>query len=317
MASAMMLASCGGGGSMSPTTAAHANTTTQSVSGTLTIGNPGTSAQSKGRGPLFVSSTTKHASLFIDGAATASGSTASCTASTGTGTGCTITWAAQLTVPAAHTFAVETDTGTNTPTNTILSEGAGSYAIVAGTANTLTALSLNGTVVGATFAVSTCSGVSPNSLCNGTVTLSAPGGTAIAYTGSTTVPTTGNSPSSGNVFDNGNVTLVSSAPAVGTITGTVQSTFSSLTSGTLTVSGVDTTGSYTYQVTCGAGTTGTFGVTLGGAASSSAAVSVAEAAALSPAVSFAAAGVNVLGTAPSYTCTAGNITSTGGTLPVN
>jgi hypothetical protein len=314
--SAALLASCGSGGTgTSAPQLPHA--ATQAVSGTLTIGNPGSTTTSTGRRPLFVSPSTKHAALFIDGAAAASGSTTTCTGTTGTGTGCTIAWTAQLAVPAAHVFAVETDTGTNAPANTVLSEGAGTYAVVAGAGNTLGALSLNGIASGATFAVTSCSGANPNSLCNGTVTISAPAGNAIAYTGTTPVPTAGNSPSSGNVFDNGNVTLVSSAPAVGTITGTAQPTFSALAAGTLTVSGVDTTGISTYQVTCASGATGTFGITLGGGATPSGAVTAAELAGLSPAVSFPAAGVAVVGTAPSFTCNAGTISSASGTLPVN
>jgi hypothetical protein len=219
-------------------------------------------------------------------------------------------------VPAAHTFAVETDSGTNAPANTVLSVGSGSYAIVAGSANALAALSLNGVVKGATFTVVTCSGTTPTSLCSGTITLAEPAGNAIAYTGATVVPTTGNSPSSGNVFDNGSATFVSNTPAVGTITGTAQPNFSSLAAGTLTVAGVNTTGSYTYQVTCVGGASGTFGITLGGGLTPSLAVSAAELAALSPAVSYAT-GVTVIGTPLSFTCASGNISSAGGTLPVN
>ncbi|MGB8266733.1 MAG: hypothetical protein WCE44_10450 [Candidatus Velthaea sp.] len=151
----------------------------------------------------------------------------------------------------------------------------------------------------------------------GTVTLAAAAGNAIAYTGATVVPTTGNSPSSGNVYDNGNATFVSSAPAVGTITGTAVATFTTLAAGLLTVSGVNPTGIYTYQVTCVGGATGTFGITMAGAASASGAVSPAELAGLTPAVAYPASGVTVSGTAPGFTCTAGNISSTGGTLPIN
>jgi hypothetical protein len=321
MAAAMLLAACGGGGSNgsspAPVVTPGTGVTTQSVSGTLLIGNPGTTASSNNRSPAFVSPSTKHVALFIDNGAAAAGQTTTCTASTGTGTGCTITWAAQLTVPAPHTFAVEADTGSNAPTNTVVSIGSGSYAIVAGTGNTLGTLSLNGIATGVTYTVGTCSGVSPNSMCPGTLTISAPAGNAIAYTGATTVPTTGNLPTSGNVFDNGPATFVSSTPLVGTITGTAQTTFSSLAGGTLTVSGVDTTGAYTYAVTCGTGTTGTFGITAGGAATADGIITPTQLATLSPAVLFPAAGLTVLGTAPLFTCTAGNITSTGGTLPVN
>ncbi len=326
MASALLLASCGGGSNA--TTPQNVVTpgpgvTTQSVSGTLLIGNPGTTTSSKTRNTAFVSSSTMHVALFIDGAAATAGAASGCTATTGgTGTStCTITWAAQLTVPAAHTFAVEADSGTNAPANTVLSEGSGSYPIVAGTANALGTLSLNGVAKNATFTVATCSGAAPNSLCTGNITIAAPANNAIAYTGSVVVPTAGSLPTSGNVFDNGAVTFVSSTPANGTLTGTAQTasanTFSTLTAGTLSVAGVDTTGVYTYQVTCGATATGTFGITIGGAATPSGLVTTAELAALPTAVTYPAAGIVVLGTPVSFTCTGGNITSSGGTLPVN
>jgi hypothetical protein len=316
----MLLAACGGGTNGSTPSAIVTpgpGVSSQTVSGTLLIGNPGTTASSTHRSPAFVSPATKHVALFIDGSAVTAGQSASCSAATGTGTGCTITWAAQLTVPAAHTFAVEADTGTNAPANTVLSVGSGSYAIVAGTANALGTLALNGISTGATFTVGTCSGSTPNSLCPGTITIASAAGTAIAYTGATTVPTTGNAPTSGNVFDNGPATFVSSAPTIGTITGTVQTTFSTLAAGVLSVSGVNTTGSYTYQVTCGAAATGTFGITLGGAATVDTVVTTAELAGLTPAVSLPAGGLTVAGTAVLFTCTSGNITSSGGTLPVN
>jgi hypothetical protein len=85
----------------------------------------------------------------------------------------------------------------------------------------------------------------------------------------------------------------------------------------LTVSGVNTTGTYTYQVTCNAAATGTFGITVGGAATPSNVVTAAELAALSPAVTYPAGGVTVIGTAPLFTCAAGTISSSTGTLPVN
>ena len=324
LASALLLASCGGGSNgTTPQTVVTPGpgATIQSVSGTLLIGNPGTTSSSKTRTPAFVSSSTMHVALFIDGAATTAGAASGCTATTGTGSSCTITWAAQLTVPAAHTFSVETDTGTNAPANTVLSVGSGSYSIVAGSANALGVLSLNGVAKNATFTVATCSGVTPASLCTGNITIAAPANNAIAYTGATVVPTTGTAPTSGNVYDNGAVTFVSSAPAVGTITGTAQTVasnvFSTLAAGTLTVAGVDTTGIYTYQVTCAAAGSGTFTITLGGGATPSNLVTTAELAGLATPVTYPAAGLVVAGTAVSFTCTGGNITSTGGTLPIN
>lgn len=287
------------------------------MSGTLTIGPPPASTQGAGRKPAFVSPSTLHASVFIDGAATAAGSVSSCTAATGTGTGCTIPWTAQLNVPASHVFAVEADTGANAPADTVLSVGAETSAVVSGTANTPAPLSLNGVVKQATFSVASCSGVSPNSLCTGTVLLAASAGNAIGYTGATVVPTIGDNPSSGNVFDNGPVTFVSSAPAVGLVTGTAQPAFSTLATNILTVSGVNPTGTYTYQVTCGAAATGSFGITVGGATTPTDIVTTAELAGLSTPVTYPAAGITVMLTPPSFACASGTISSSGGNIVVN
>jgi hypothetical protein len=321
IATAMLLAACSSGSGS--TGAAGVAPAVENVSGSLSIGFAPASTLSRARKPQFVSPSTGHAALFIDGAAASAGSTTTCTATTGTGTGCTIPWSASVTVPASHTFAVEIDTGANAPANTVLAEGGGTYALVAGT-NTLAGLSLNGTVKQATFSVTACSGVSPNSLCNGNVVLAASAGSAIAYTGAVVVPSTGNSPSSGNVFDNGVVTFVSSNTVAGTgglVTGSAQTTggnvFSTYATNTLTVSGVNTTGTYTYQVTCNSAATGTFGITVGGAASPSGVVTTAELAALSTAVSYPAAGITVIGTTPSFNCAAGVISAAAGTLPVN
>jgi len=313
---AVFLAACSSGGSNNSSPGTPGSSTVQQVSGTLKIGLSVKGASNSARKPAYVSAATTHAAVFIDGAASAAGSTTTCSAVTGTGTGCTISWSAALTVPASHTFAVETDTGSNSPINTVLAEGAGSYAIVAGT-NSLGTLSLNGVVVNASFTVTGCPSAS---VCNGNVTLSDAASDAIAYNGSTTVPTIGNSPSSGNVFDNGNVTFVSSNPSLGTgglVTGTAQSPFSTFAPSTLTVAGVNLTGIYTYQVTCNTGTTGTFGITVGGAATPSDAVTALELSSLTTPVSYPLSGVTTLPTAPSFTCTGGVISSATGTLPVN
>ena len=147
--------------------------------------------------------------------------------------------------------------------------------------------------------------------------VAAPANNAIAYTGGAAVPTTGNLPTSGNVFDNGPATFVSSNPTIGTITAGAQSPFSTLVGGTLSLAGVNTTGIYTYAVTCGAAATGTFTITPGGGATADTILTAPELAGLTPVVSLPAAGLTVAGTALSFTCTAGNITSTGGTVPVN
>jgi hypothetical protein len=324
--SAAIITACAGGAgsNTSPPVAAQS---VQRVSGTLSIVTPraalasSTRIASSSRKPLYVSAATKHAALFIDGAAVTAGSTTTCSAATGTGTGCTITWSAALTVPAIHTFAVETDSGTNAPTNTVLAEGSGPYAIVAGV-NTLAALSLNGVVREATFTVTSCTNVANPGSCAGNVTLSDAANDAIAYTGATAVPTNGQSPTSGNVYDNNgagssNVSFTSSG-AAGAVNGTAQSPFSSFASPTLTVVGVDTTGTYAYSVACaGAASTGTFGITVGGGATPSGDVTAAELSGLTPAVFYPTSGVATEPTAPLFACATGVISSATGTLPVN
>jgi len=59
----------------------------------------------------------------------------------------------------------------------------------------------------------------------------------------------------------------------GLVTGTAQTTggnvFSTHATNTSAISGVDTTATCTYQMTCNSAATGTFGITVGGAASPS------------------------------------------------
>ena len=324
----VFLASCSGGGSNSTPAVSNngslapGSTTVQQVSGTLTIGTSSlTSASSTFRKPAFVSAATTHAYVFINGSSTPNNASSTCTGSgtTGTGTFCTITWSVSLAVPASYTFAVETDNGTN-----VLAEGSALYAIVAGN-NTLGALTLNGAVAKASFATTSCAAGSAGTVagtCNGTVTLDDAAANAIAYTGATTVPTAGNSPTTGTVFDNGAVTFVSST-ANGLVTGTAQTTggntFSTFASNTLTVSGVNTTGTYTYAVACAtATTTGTFGITVGGGTSRTSGVNITDTQLgnESPAPAYLAS-VSTIGTAPSYSCANGVMSSATGTLPIN
>jgi hypothetical protein len=319
-ASTLLLAACGGGGGSngSPPSSvqtvlapgsgtSNAAVAPQAVSGTLTIGNPGSTSMASSRRPAFVSASTMHMAVFIDGTAAPAGVTATCTASTGTiPSGCTIPWSAQLTVPNLHTFAVEADSGTNAPANTVLSVGSASYTIVAGSANALTLPALSGIAHLVTFTTGTCNGTTPNSLCSGTITIADPANNAIASTGVA------------DAFDNGPATFVSSSPAVGAITGTALAPFSTLAAGTLTVSDVNATGIDAFQVTCVAGATGTFGITLGGGTTANTGVTPAELAALTPPVTLPPPGLIVSGTPPTYTCTAGNMTSSaGGSLTVN
>jgi hypothetical protein len=318
IASVASLAACSGGGGGSSTYTAP-KTTVEKVSGTITIAQPAAGTSSKARRPAFVSPSTGHASVFVAGVF--SGSTATCTATYGTGTGCTIPWTATVTVPGSYVFSVETDTGANAPPNTVLSEGSNTYALVAGS-NPLAALSLNGVVKDVSYGVTSCTGANPG-VCTGTLSLAGPAGNVISYAGLGTVPTTGNAPSSGNVFDNGNVTFVSGTPAAGVVSGTaygaVPPTFATYATNTLTVVGVQpsTTGTYPFTVSCLASTSGVFGITATIVGTPSLDVTTAQLAALSPAVTYPAQTLTLQGTAPSFTCTSGIISSETGTLPVN
>ncbi len=321
---AMFVAGCGGDGgttvpgTMNPPTP----TTLQEADGVLTIDEPAVvPASNHARSPAFVSSLTKHAAVFIDGATVAAGtSTCTTTGTSGTGTACSIPWKATVAVPASHVFAVEIDGGaSDSPPNTVAAEGRAQYALVAGSGNILSpTLSLNGTVATATYSVTSCTATT----CNGNISLSTPAGIVITYTGSGTVPTSGNNPSTGTVYDNGNVTFVSNNTAAGggLITGSAQSStpnvYSTYAANTLTVVGVSTTGIYTYQVTCNATGTGTFGITATILGPKSLDVTATELAALSPAVTYPT-GITVLTTAPSFSCTNGAIGDASGTNPVN
>jgi hypothetical protein len=142
---------------------------------------------------------------------------------------------------------------------------------------------------------------------------------SLVYTGSLTTPTEGNSPTSGNVLDNdgggaSDVTLTSDTPAVGTVTGTTQSPFSSYATGTLKLIGLNNSGNYTFTVACAASATGTFGITFGGATSSSGDVTAAELTGLSLTYPNT---INGTGTGKVFTCTSGTISAVTGTLIIN
>jgi hypothetical protein len=325
-AMALLLAACGGGGSTSPVApgSSTAAQTLQQVSGTITIGTAGgVSASSSTRRPAYVSTGTTRAWVFINGAAaTANGTAATCPGKPtgGTGTACTIPWSTALPVPAAYTFAVETDDGTN-----VLAVGSGSYVITAGV-NTLTpALTLNGVVAKASFATTSCvagtAGVTAGT-CNGTVTLDDFSSNAIVYGGALTVPTPGTAPTNGTVYDNGSPTFTSSNATAGVVTGIAQSsggsTFSTFAAAThvLTVGGVNTTGVYTYSVACATNVAnGTFTINVGGTtATGSGIISSAQ---LSTIGAVYPSSVTTIATAPSYTCANGVMSSATGTLPVN
>ena len=312
------------------------------VSGTLRLEMPATltsrvSAGSTGYSltsfqssmPAYVSTATAHASLFIDHAATAAGSTTTCSASNGTGTGCTISWTANLTVPASHVFSVEIDTGPSIlPHNTVLAEGQGTYTVFPGT-NTLgtggngSPLSLNGVANTYFYNITTCSAAS----CTGTISFADAASYTIFYAGALTTPTQGQSPTSGNVFDdNGfgqsgpsatsNITIASDTPSIGTMTGTAQSPWTSLSSNSLNILGVNASQQYPYTVTCGANANGKFGLLSGGGAVGSGDVTAAELSGLPAAVTYPA-GPGGIDTTNLFTCTNGVASDANGSLVTN
>ena len=313
------------------------------VSGTLRVEGPallpsGVSGRTSGYRltsfasgmPAYVSTGTAHAALFIDHSATAAGATTStCSPSNGTGTGCTINWAANLTVPASHVFSVEIDTGPSIlPHNTVLAEGQGTYTLFPGT-NTLgtggngTPLSLNGVANTYFYNITTCSGSS----CNGTISIADAASYTIFYAGALTSPTQGQSPTSGNVFDNNgfgqsgptatsNVTVASDTPAVGTMTGTTMAPWTSVSSNSLAILGVNASQNYPYAVTCAANANGKFGLLSGGGASGSGDVTASERAGLPTAVNYPA-GPAGLDTTNLFTCTNGVASDASGSLITN
>jgi DNA-binding beta-propeller fold protein YncE len=259
------------------------------------------------RKPDYVSAATTHAYVFINGSATPNNASSTCTGSetTGTGTFCTITWTAALAVPHAYVFDVEISN--NAPAS-VLAVGQQTYALVAGT-NTLSMLTLNGVVANANFSTVSCSNVSLPGTCVGTVVLQDAAGVAIGYTGATTVPTTGNNPTTGTVFDNGNVTFASNA-ASGLVIGTAQfsggNTFSTFAPNTLTVAGVNTTGIYPFQVSCATGsTTGNFGITVGGGTSPSGDIIGSQRANENPVPTYPSS--VIVAKPPQYSCMSGSI----------
>jgi hypothetical protein len=312
---AFVLAACAGGGSG----AAPSGGQPQQVSGTLSIATAPTTPSSKSRRPAFVGQGTTHAWVFINGALTPSNTSGTCTGTqtTGSGTFCTISWGTSLAVPASYTFKVTTDDGSK-----VLAEGSATFAITSG-ANSVGPLTLNGVAAKATYATTSCtSGTAGTTAgtCAGTITVQDNASDAIAYTGATTVPTAGLSPTNGTIFDNGSATLTSSS-ASGLVTGTAQTAssnvFSTFASNTLTLSGVNTTGVYTYAVACAtATTTGSFGITLGGSSGRTSGVNVLDTqlANESPVPTYP---TSISATSPTYVCTNGVISSATGTLPIN
>lgn len=301
------------------------------VSGTIKIAMPVGPARASGGGvkltsytrPAYVSTATAHAALFIDHASTAAGQTTSCSASNGTGTGCTITWSANLTVPAKHVFSVEIDTGPSIlPHNTVLAEGQGSYTVFPGsnplgTGGNGQPLSLNGVANTYFYNITGCSG----STCSGTVSFADAASYTIFYAGTLTAPQQGQSPTSGNVFDNNgmgasNVTFASDTPSIGTMTGTAQAPWTSVTSNSLNILGVNNSQLWTYQVTCAAGATGHFGLVSGGGSQGSGDVTSTELAGLGTAV-FYPAGPAGIDTTNLFTCTNGVASDANGSLVTN
>jgi hypothetical protein len=246
----------------------------------LTFSIPARTASRSARKPDFVGQSTTHAYVFINNALTPSNLTSTCTGTqtSGTGTFCTISWYTTLSVPASYKFQVETDDGT-----TVLAEGQATYALVLGT-NTLAPMTLNAVAYTGTWATTSCSvGVAGTTAgtCNGTLTVGDKDADPITYTGTTVVPTTGNNPTTGTVYDNGGAVLVSSATSIGLLTGTAQTsgsnTYSTFASGTLTIVGISPTASYPFAVKCATATTsGSFSLTVSGGQSRTSGVNILD-----------------------------------------
>jgi 6-phosphogluconolactonase (cycloisomerase 2 family) len=130
-------------------------------------------------------------------------------------------------VPAAHTFAVEVDNGTN-----VLAENEASYALTFGS-NTLATLTLNGVAATSELTAETCSGTT----CTGTL--------QVADSATDPITNSGSNPS----FDNGTITYASATPATGTVA----------SGGTIAT--VSTAGTYAYTTSCAA-STGQFQTTM-------------------------------------------------------
>ncbi len=312
---ALLLAGCTSAGS-NGTTPSVVEPALPEVSGTLAIAAPSIGASHRARRPAFVGAATQHAYIFINGSLTPSNASSSCTGTqtSGTGTFCTISWTARLAVPASYPFQVETDDGVR-----VLAEGAATYPLVAGN-NTLAALALNGISYLASWATTSCTaGVAGATAgtCNVTLTIADGDAEVITYSGATLVPTTGNTPTTGTVYDNGAVSFVSAAPAVGIITGTAQTSgsnvYSTFASGTLTIGGVSTTGVYTFAVKCATATaSGSFSFSPSGGIGRTSGVNILDSqlANESPVPAYPVP----TGGPPTFTCTNGVISSATGGL---
>jgi 6-phosphogluconolactonase (cycloisomerase 2 family) len=132
-------------------------------------------------------------------------------------------------VPAAHTFAVEIDNGTN-----VLAENEHTFAIVFGSNGTLTpTLTLNGVAAAAELTAETCTGTT----CTGTLQVQDAAADPITNSGS--------NPS----FDNGTIAYASASTGTGTVA----------SGGTIAT--VSSAGTYAYTTTCAA-STGQFQTTM-------------------------------------------------------
>lgn len=313
---ALALAGVGAGVTLGSKTSGHQ---IRRVTGTLQIAVPsGLAGSTRGLAlgekgdslPWYVSPSTTQAALFIDGASSPDGQTASCESSAGVGTGCTITWSAALSVPSVHRFAVEIDDGT-----VVLAEGKATYVVSAGTNSLSPPLSLNGVAGVANYSIGSCS----SSACSGSVTMSDADSNSIVYDGSATVPTNGQNPTSSTVFDNNgggtnNAIITSDNASIGTVTGTTSNPFATYRSGTLTLVGVNTTGVYPYRVACASGATGNFGIKISGLTTPSGDVTSTELDGLGglsypsgPDADYASL----------FTCTSGAISDVSGSLVTN
>jgi hypothetical protein len=292
------LAACLGGGSNGIPGAGSNSTPQQSATiatGSLTIAIPqAAQASSSARKPSYISPSTKHAAVFIDGAKTAAGS-ATCTSPC---TSLTINWTG---TSGSHSFAVESDDGS--PFNYVLAEGIQTYTLVAGANGTLTPkLTLNGVAYGfiAITVVGCVTNVQAPSVpyCSGTFAVTDVDGNLIVPPGD---------------FDNGPITFLPNGVGNG------QFSNGQCSSPNLTSLCIPNTsgGGYGFLVSCNTGATGTFYVG-SSFTSGSGDVTAAELSGLSPAVTYPNdTGLDEGSLNPVFTCTNGVISAPAtGTIPI-
>jgi hypothetical protein len=279
---AAALAACSGGGGGAGTTSPQLPSGLP-ASGTLTITGPQSTASSLARKPLYISSATNHAALFIDAITAAAGSSSACT------TGCTIPFS---TTSGTHTFNAEIDNGSHV----VLAEGtSGPQTVVAGPGNSVT-ITLNGAA--AEFAWVANTAALPSAPAQPTSIVA-----NWAVADSSAVQIT-NAPTGSATFDGGTITFAVSI-ASGNLSGS-SPTFTPTTLAHPDGNG----GDYSFTAACnGAAGTGTFNVTATSGAGSGDVLG-AQLTALAPSVTYPSSTLTV--TAHTYTCTNGVLSDSTG-----